>query len=241
MNCPCLYLPAKRLRSFTYAVLLKHLRSFHIFTNRASRHIQQIASWKVFSRIVFPERSDSEGVLLMLQKEECAEQVDSICEVIKEWLGGRECRVWASRTLAADLNLPMRTRPQADAIQLLLLAPGCPFVLLTVFNDTKTSSADVSTYAAQMSRLLTSSLHKFCSEDFGLLSCSIAHTDFTLEKLEEEIEHRKSILRKFYGGPILVSSTCCSAVTEAVVLLASVTSVPYLLHEHDRNPGHNEV
>ena len=177
----------------------------------------------------------------MLQKEECAKQVDSICDVIKDWLDRRECRVWASRTLAADLNLPMRTRPMADAIQFLLLAPGYPFVLLTVFNDTKTSSAEASTYAAQMSRLLTSSLHKFCSEDFGLLSCSIAHADFTLGKLEEEIEHRKIILQKFYGGPMLVSSTCYSAVTDAVALLASVTSVPYLLHEHDRNPGHDEV
>ena len=176
-----------------------------------------------------------------LKKDSTDERFNSVQKVIQKWCQYQEASVWMSTVLAVDLDLPMRTAPIPGTVQVLVLAQYRPFLLVTLFDETdkEIDSKTVRDYSTEMCQLLTPSLHRFCSEDFALLACTMSLENFNKEILEEEIRQRREVLDGFYGGPMEVSKAAYSKLVKAVALAASTTNVPYHLKMKDLNP--NEV
>ena len=182
--------------------------------------------------------SGGTGIQYQLKKYSAVDSVGSVQEVIREWLGNEETSVWLSETLAVDLGLPMRTPPIPETVQLLVLATCRPFLLVIIFKERnhEIDRKKARGYCTEMSQLLTPLVHRFCSEDFALLTCAMSEEDVDLTELKEEIKQRIDMLDGFYGGPINVSKAAYVELRKAVILTACTTSIPYHLNMKDLNP-----
>lgn len=150
-----------------------------------------------------------------------------------------------SDTLAADLNLPIKTKRIKETVQVLLLSVHHHFIVLNLFDESQVHGQSASDYALEIAQMLTSSLLRFCHEEFVLLPCSqgIAFDDKNLQTeeqqttfakaLEDQIQLNVKRLEGFYDGPMRVNKDKYDRLKKAVSLAANVTSVPYLLEDED--------
>ena len=170
-----------------------------------------------------------------------------VLPIIEKWVSrhspkpcSRVVTVWASRILAAHLNLPVCCSPPAGLLlQALILGQDLPPVLLTVydetnFEDNENGKKRVHDYAIQMVQKQSRLLMNFCSCEFVVVPCTIEKRILTPEILENEVDKQKQKTRSYYRGPHRLSEETYTKLKEAMTVLSAGSYVPCFLDEYKK-------
>lgn len=170
----------------------------------------------------------------------------TVLPIIEKWVSQHAATpcsrvtVWASRNLAAHLNLPISCSPPAGLfLQALILGQDLPPVLLTVydetdFEDNENGKKRAHDYAIQMVQKQSRLLMNFCSCEFVVVPCTIEKRILTPEILENEVSKQKQKTRSYYGGPHSLSEETYTKLKEAMTVLSAGSYVPCFLDESEK-------
>lgn len=190
------------------------------------------------------------GLHLQLTKEYMSRDDLIAWDDVMTWAGSPKGSAWISHSLPADLGIPLvQPFPESLKLQIFFLAPKRPAFFLSIYSakyirerlkSTKISEKDkvvkeekecVQDFTTKMSRLMSSLLLNYCHSDFILLPCILSEEEMNVPNLQKQIDEQIQKAKRYYGGPLNLTSRTYAKLKVATTAVVSSTHVAGFLDD----------